>query len=1029
MSATGPGILAATTLFKAAIAGVATFNDLKFDTSGSYLLKADSSTFTQISTPITVVDPIAKWTFEGVGTTNTGTTVNVSAGSAIADAGIQTAGSSFTAVHSNSSTVWSNVAGNGSIKSVSANNWSIGDYFQFKISTTGYTAIKLLYDQTGSNTGPRDFKLQYSTTIGGASGYTDFGTAYAVPQTAAPAAIGWSSTATSATSLSTLSFDLSSITALNGKSEVYFRIVITSTVSLQNGVIATTGTGRVDNFTVLAEACPTLNAGSNGTLVICAGSTVTTAQLFAQLGSSPQSGGTWTPTLAGAGTYTYTVAATSPCSGSASSQVVVTDQAQPNAGTNGSLTICAGSTVTTSQLFAQLGSSPDSVGSWTPTLAGAGTYTYTVNATAPCTLAATAQIVVTELALPVVMAGDVSGCSGMPIPLTGSATPMGGSGIYSVANPYVGSSSTTYTYSYTAPNGCSATSSSANITVTPQPLWYLDSDNDGYYTGVGIASCTSPGTGYTTATLLGGGDCDDSNAAINPGATEICYNNIDDNCNGLKSEGCAAVVVNMTPSYNNTTLVSLATAVPAVPYTYTGSTNLKYRFSITNVTTGVTAADIIQISRFVTIPQALHLYGATYTIKASAVINDEVVAYAGNTITVFAPTIQTVTLSAASCGATLASLSSTISANAGLNATGYTFRIRLNDTNATPTYGYSNSATRFVGVNTFTGFPLQYATSYKIAVQYTFTDPVTLSPVLSGYGAECVVNTPSIPVTRLSSPTCGSQVASFGSSISAAPGAYATAYQFRARLVGDTTYYTTTPNASRFSSLSAFGVQFAYNTSYLVSVQYSIVSNSVTLWSGYEPECSIITPFFPTTQLVQNQCGLATPTSLTQTLNIIPYPGFPSYKVKLDEISGESITNSQEIIISYANFKLSDFSIAQVGKNYNVSVAIKQGLLFGDYSTACDMFTAPLARMIKLPFKATAYPNPFANNFMLAVTTSSKSTVSVKVYDMLGRLIEQREVGLNDLETTTIGDGYPSGVYNVVVAQEDSIETVRVVKR
>ena len=48
---------------------------------------------------------------------------------------------------------------------------------------------------------------------------------------------------------------------------------------------------------------------------------------------------------------------------------------------------------------------------------------------------------------------------------------------------------------------------------------------------------------------------------------------------------------------------------------------------------------------------------------------------------------------------------------------------------------------------------------------------------------------------------------------------------------------------------------------------------------------------------------------------------------------------------------------------------------------------------------------------------------------MVRRSIDQRDVSVSDLETTTIGDRYPSGVYNVVVSQEDSVETVRVVKR
>ncbi len=662
------------------------------------------------------------------------------------------------------------------------------------------------------------------------------------------------------------------------------------------------------------------------------------------------------------------------------------------------------------------------------------TLTSVVNANCSSSTFATVSSTVIVKTLPIVSASDVSGCSGSSIALSGSGTPTGGSGSFSVANPYIGSSSTTYTYTYTAPNGCTVTSAPANITITPQPLWYLDADNDNYYTGSPVPSCTSPGAGYTTATLLGGGDCLDNNPAINPGATDICYNNIDENCNGIKSDGCAPVVVNMTASYHNTTLPSFSTAIPAVAYTYPGTTNIKYRYSITNVTTGITAADIIQTSRYITIPASLHLYNATYTIKVSAVINDEIVAFAGNTITLFSPTVDRVTLSPSSCGSTLGALTSTISANSGLHATSYSFRIRLNDSNPNPTYGYSSSSSRFVGANTFTGFPLSYSTSYKIAVQYTSIDPVTNAPVESGYGAECTINTPSIPLIGLASPTQGTQVAAMNAGITATSAPYAVSYQFRIRLTNDNgyspTYYYSAPNASRFSSLTAFqGITWSYNTHYSISVQYSIVNNSVTTWSGYGPETMIKTPFFPTTSLVQSQCGSDTPTSLTQQLNIIPYQGFPNYKVKLDEIDGEDVTNSQEIVVSYAYFRLNQFSIAQPGKNYNVSIAIKQNGVFGDYSTACDLFTASSKGANDLEFKATAYPNPFANNFMIDVRTGSSVSINLKVYDMVGRLIEQRDVKVSDMETATIGDQYPSGVYNVVVSQDKTAQTFRVVKR
>jgi hypothetical protein len=79
-----------------------------------------------------------------------------------------------------------------------------------------------------------------------------------------------------------------------------------------------------------------------------------------------------------------------------------------------------------------------------------------------------------------------------------------------------------------------------NPALNPGTVWYLDMDNDGYYTGLGIAQCYSPGTGYRYSGIIGGSDCNDADPAINPGATETC-NGVDDNCDGTVDEGLAFI--------------------------------------------------------------------------------------------------------------------------------------------------------------------------------------------------------------------------------------------------------------------------------------------------------------------------------------------------------------------------------------------------------------------------------------------------------------------------------------------------------
>ncbi len=82
-----------------------------------------------------------------------------------------------------------------------------------------------------------------------------------------------------------------------------------------------------------------------------------------------------------------------------------------------------------------------------------------------------------------------------------------------------------------------------------------------------------------------------------------------------------------------------------------------------------------------------------------------------------------------------------------------------------------------------------------------------------------------------------------------------------------------------------------------------------------------------------------------------------------------------------------------------------------------------------IDFKATAYPNPFSENFKLDVKTSSEEALQIKVYDMLGKLVENRILETTEVEGFEVGSNYSSGVYNLIISQGDTVKTLRVIKR
>lgn len=180
---------------------------------------------------------IALWTFESpnvpptvTGNTVTGLLPAVGSGSAMG-------------FHASASTLFSPATGNGSATSLFANTWTPGDYWQFQVSTVGFTDIHLSFAQSGNYQGATNFNLLYS--LDGTS-FTTILSQYLV----VPEFIGgpWDSTTPKA--LSIMNVDLSAISLLDNASSVYFRLENNIDVPYEDG------TGQIDDFHVTGTVIP-----------------------------------------------------------------------------------------------------------------------------------------------------------------------------------------------------------------------------------------------------------------------------------------------------------------------------------------------------------------------------------------------------------------------------------------------------------------------------------------------------------------------------------------------------------------------------------------------------------------------------------------------------------------------------------------------------------------------------------------------------------------------------------------------------
>jgi hypothetical protein len=161
------------------------------------------------------------------------------------------------------------------------------------------------------------------------------------------------------------------------------------------------------------------------------------------------------------------------------------------------------------------------------------------------------------------------------------------------------------------------------------------------------------------------------------------------------------------------------------------------------------------------------------------------------------------------------------------------------------------------------------------------------------------------------------------------------------------------------------------------------------------------------------------------------YPGAIGYVFRLTGLglpaAGVEVTKPLRVFTlnDFANFSLVP------GQSYNVNVRVifELDAPIGSYGKTCSITVPASGRMMEMPFDASAFPNPFNESFSISVQSHSSETITAKVYDMTGRLLESVKFDVSKGDEIPFGQTYPAGIYNVILSQGTDIKSLRVIKR
>lgn len=376
----------------------------------------------------------------------------------------------------------------------------------------------------------------------------------------------------------------------------------------------------------------------------------------------------------------------------------------------------------------------------------------------------------------------------------------------------------------------------------------------------------------------------------------------------------------------------------------------------------------------------------------------------------------------AQCGITLTSISSVIGAvSFGGGVTGYRFKV------VNPLTSSEETIDRPVG-----HFQLTSLDSYDYATTYSISVELQRNGIWLGYyGPSCLVSTPAILDTggaaQINQSQCGVVLPSISTLVATTSLAGATTYRFRItnlnNPLSDYAVQTIDRNYNWFALTML--TEFTYGTTYLVEVAVKTNGN----FTGFGSPCQVSSPPVPTL----SNCGavIATTGTLVATASL---NRVTSYRFEVTDMATTTVLTVDR---NKPWFSFNQISPVTPGGQMAVRVAMMSSGVWSDFGEACFITAPGAARSAikdedttpEIAYRVVSYPNPYIETFALDVDLPTEEQVSVKVYDMIGKMVETRTFEAVDTEIQQFGSNLAAGVYNIVVSQGANVKTLRIIKR